>query len=219
MGPQDPPRIAKIWDLPTRLMHWALIVLIAFAWWTYKTDRMDWHRLAGYAVLALLAFRLFWGLFGSQTARFSGFVRGPAAIWRYLATGARDSVGHNPLGGWSVVLMLIVLVAQPFSGLFASDENGLESGPFADLVTLDRAQQAEWLHGLLFNVLLGLIALHVAAIVFYFLRRQNLVWPMLTGRGPVPAGARAVKPGSLFAASIGLIIAAAVFFFLWRYGG
>src|SRR6201986_4419704 len=131
---------AKIWDLPTRLIHWSLVVLIPFAWWTYKTDRMDWHRLAGYVVLALMALRVFLGVLGSETSRFTQFLCGPRAIWRYLTQG-ETHVGHNPLGGWSVAALLALLVAQPLLGLFASDENGLDSGPFADRVTLSQSLQ------------------------------------------------------------------------------
>ncbi|HTQ13106.1 MAG TPA: cytochrome b/b6 domain-containing protein [Rhizomicrobium sp.] len=207
-----------IWDWPTRLIHWSIVVLIAFAWWAYKGDRMLWHERAGYAVLALLALRLFLGLFGSETSRFAQFVRGPGAVWRYLR-GAVPGVGHNPLGAWSVVLLLGVLAGQAVLGLFASDEDGLESGPLSHLVTLDHARLAEELHGLLFNILLGLVALHVAAIVFYALRGRNLLWPMIAGRGPLPEGARAPRLAPLYVVLLGMALAAALFVWFWRLSG
>lgn len=208
---------ATIWDLPVRLIHWSLVVLIPFAWWTYKTDRMLWHARAGYAVLALLSFRLFWGVFGSGTARFANFVRGPGAVMRYLR-GAPQAPGHNPLGGWSVMALLAVLVVQPLAGLFVSDENGLESGPLSSWISLDQAQRAEDIHGLLFNVLLGLVALHIAAILLYALRGRNLTGPMITGRAVLPPGVAAPKPASVIALIAGVGLAAAAFFVLWRLG-
>ena len=209
---------AVVWDLPTRLFHWSLVLLIPFAWWTYKTDRMEWHRMAGYAVLALMAFRLFWGVFGSQTARFASFVRGPVTVWRYLTGRLPKTVGHNPLGGWSVVLLLSVLAVQPLLGLFASDEDGLDSGPFADRVGFEHAQQAEHWHELLFYGLLGLIALHLCAIVFYRLRGTSLVLPMLSGRASLPPGTRAPAHAPLWRWVVGLLLAGAVFGALYHWG-
>lgn len=208
----------RIWDWPIRLAHWALVVLIPFAWWTYKTDRMDWHKLAGYAVLAILAFRLFWGLFGSETARFAHFLRGPRAAWRYMTQGVHERAGHNPIGGWSIVLMLVVLIAQTGAGLFASDENGLESGPFADWVTLGQAALAQQIHGLLFDVLLAVIALHIAAIFFYLLRGRNLIGPMITGRARLPEGIAAPRQAGVFATFLGLAVFAAMFLALRHWG-
>lgn len=208
---------AKIWDLPTRLIHWSLVVLIPLAWWTYKTDHMDWHRLAGYAVLALMASRLFLGFFGAETSRFTQFLRGPRAIWRYLSQG-ETRVGHNPLGGWSVAALLALLIAQPALGLFASDENGLDSGPFADRVTTAQSLQAEQLHAILFYALVGLIALHIAAIVFYAVRGRNLIGPMVSGRAALPEGVAAPRMARVWVSVLGLLLAGAVFTTLWHWG-
>ena len=207
----------RIWDVPTRVFHWSLPVLIAFAWWTYKTDRMDWHRIAGYALLASMVYRLLWGVFGSQTARFANFVRGPRAIWRYLMKG-ETTAGHNPLGGWSVILLLTVLVALTVLGLFVSDEDGMESGPLADYVTLDQAKLAGHLHGLAFNLLLAFVALHVAAVVFYFARGRNLLVPMLTGRGQLPAEVPAPVFAPVWAQLACLVPATATFLAFWYWG-
>jgi cytochrome b len=209
---------AKIWDWPTRAIHWSLVLLIPFAWWTYKTDRMDWHRLAGYAVLALMAFRLFLGLFGAETSRFANFLRGPRAVWRYLMRGEAGA-GHNPLGGWSVAALLVLLVIQPVLGLFASDENGLDSGPFADRVSLDHSLQAEHLHKVFFYVLVGLIALHIVAIAFYALRGRSLVGPMITGRATLSEGVAAPRMARVYALLFGLLLGVVVFVSLWHWGG
>jgi cytochrome b len=205
----------RVWDWLTRAIHWLLVALIPFAWWTYKTDRMQWHRTAGYAVLALLTCRLFWGVFGSETARFASFVRGPRSAWRYLTGKMQSTIGHNPLGGWSVVALFALLSAQATLGLFAADDEGLESGPFANTISFDAAQSAEHWHGLLFNVLLALIGLHIAAILFYLLRGNNLVWPMIGGTKFVPGQEAAPKQASVSRALIAVALAAAVFAWLW----
>jgi cytochrome b len=218
--PSEPSRArAVVWDLPIRLFHWALVLLIPFAWWTYKTDRLEWHRLAGYAVIGLLAFRLFWGVFGSSTARFANFLRGPGTVWSYVTGRLSKGVGHNPLGGWSVLLLLGVLAVQPVLGLFASDADGLDSGPFADRVSYDRSLQAEQLHATLFYVLIGLVALHICAIVYYRLRGESLVLPMLSGRTKLAEGAQAPALASLWLKLAGLAVGALVFSALYYWGG
>jgi len=187
-GPAVPRARLRVWDAPVRLFHWALVLLIGAAWWTAEERMLDWHRLAGYSILTLIAFRLLWGVVGSTTARFSSFVRGPMTLVRYVATEMLDRaaparVGHNPLGGWSVVVMLTLLFAQTLLGLFAVDIDGLESGPFSYLVDFDLGRAAAELHETLFNIILAVIGLHVAAIVFHLLvHRDDLVGPMITGR-------------------------------------
>jgi cytochrome b len=177
------------------------------------------HRLCGYGVLALLAFRLYWGFAGSQTARFASFLRGPRGVMAYVSGSTPHHVGHNPLGGWSVALLLTLLFFQPLLGLFAADREGLDSGPLAGMVSDDHAQLAEQLHSILFYVLLALIALHVGAIAFYVLRGKNLLWPMLSGRAKVTAEVRAPRQAGYVASAIGLLLAVSVFASLWWWGG
>lgn len=185
----DAPTIrARLWDGPTRIVHWALVALIGFAWWAAETDHMDWHRLAGFGVLGLLVFRLIWGFVGSGTARFASFVKDPGATLAYLRTlpsrSHTESHGHNPLGAWSVLAILTALVVQVVSGLFTVDVDGLESGPLSDRVSFDTGRLfAEW-HHKSFTALQVLVALHLAAIVFYAVyKKADLVGPMVTGRG------------------------------------
>jgi len=208
--------IIRVWDIPTRAFHWLLVALIAFLWWSGENHKLEWHKLAGFGVAALLVFRLFWGFFGAGTARFSHFLRGPRAIWRYLR-GRLDVIGHNPLGAWSVVALLSLTAIETYFGLFAIDEDGLESGPFAPMLSFDSARQSAHVHSLLFNWLLGLIGLHIAAIAFYTLSGTNLVGPMLTGRARVSDQAQEPHTGSIVALLIGLVLAGATFYLLWWY--
>jgi cytochrome b len=184
---ESPPFRARLWDGPTRIVHWAVVILVGFSWWAGEAGRMNWHRWAGYAVLGLLVFRLLWGFVGSASARFASFVRGPAATLAYARTlplrAHAETPGHNPLGAWSVLAILATLVAQVVTGLFAVDIDGVESGPLSDRVDFDLGRSfAEW-HHWSFWALEALVALHVAAIVFYAAyKRANLVRPMITGR-------------------------------------
>jgi len=220
--PVDPPAAAatsvRVWDLPVRLFHWALVGLLGFSWWSGERHDMDWHRLSGYTILALVVFRIYWGVVGSRTARFAQFVRGPRAAFAYLRTLGkrpyRAADGHNPLGGWSVVLMLAALAAIVTAGLFSVDVDGLESGPLADYVSFDTGRWAAGVHHLVFNVLLALVALHVAAILFYLIGlRHNLVTPMIHGRRRGHDDAVEARLGaSAWKAAIGVLIAGGIAF-------
>jgi cytochrome b len=177
------PARVRIWDLPTRLVHWAVAALVPALWATHELELMDLHILLGETMLGLVLFRLIWGAIGSSTARFSSFLRGPRAVLRYVRGGAGGGFGHNPVGGWSVAAMLLVLLVQAGLGLFVTDEDGLNSGPLSHFVSYDSARVLAERHETMFYVLLGLIALHIGAILYHLLvRRDNLVTPMITGR-------------------------------------
>lgn len=187
-----PADFLPAWDLPLRLFHWMLVVLLVFSVATALIggNLMIWHLRSGYAILGLLAFRLVWGFAGSPTARFSSFVRGPRAVAAYVrAIVARRPafhLGHNPLGGWMVLLMLSAVLFQAATGLFANDDIATE-GPLYGYVSKALSDRLTRLHKLNANLLYGLAALHVAAILFYgIVRRENLVLPMITGRKPKP---------------------------------
>lgn len=181
-------RSLRVWDLPTRLFHWSLVALLLAMWWTGEERRIGLHTTLGVLLVGLLLFRLLWGLFGSETARFRSFLKGPATVLAYVRGRAPSHVGHNPLGGWSVLAILAVLVAQCALGLVAHDVDGLESGPLSHLVSYDTADLARIWHHRLFDLILALVALHIAAISWYLLARdENLVLPMLTGEKDVPA--------------------------------
>lgn len=183
----------KAWDLPTRLFHWALVAAVGFSWYSGETGMTEWHERSGLTVLALLAFRLIWGFVGGRTARFGDFVRGPAAVWRYLrATLAGRHplhLGHNPLGGWSVLALLAVLAAQAGMGLFGTDDI-LYEGPLYPLVSHETAMKLTGRHQLLFNLVLALVVIHVTAVLAYaVLLKTNLIRPMVTGWKDIPADA------------------------------
>ena len=197
---------APIWDLPTRLFHWLLVTLIALSWWSAEYHQDELHIWLGMAVLSLLIFRLLWGFVGGSTARFANFIRGPRAVFGYLRGGWRG-IGHNPLGALSVVALLAMAGIQVVLGLFASDEDGLMQGPLAPLVSIDAADQAREWHEATFNVLLALIALHLAAIAYYRWRGKNLLRPMITGKGAVEPGVEPLRPAKWWLALLCLVLA------------
>ena len=154
----------------------------AFSWWSAKADHLTWHRISGDVLLGLLIFRLAWGIYGSQTALFAHFMRGPAAIITYLRGEGPPSLGHSPLGALSVAALLLGLSTQVGLGLFSVDEDGLEPGPLSRFIDFDLGRSIAKIHHIVFNVLLGLVALHLIAIAVYEFRRRRLVWPMVTGK-------------------------------------
>lgn len=188
------PHTVRIWDLPTRLFHWALAVCVVALVVTAKVggNAMEWHFRFGYAVLALLVFRLAWGLVGGRWSRFSAFLYSPARLVRYLRGNPHpeDSVGHSPLGALSVFVLLAVLVAQVGTGLLSDDEIAF-AGPLTRFVSNAVVGQATGYHKEIGQYLvLGLVGLHLIAIIFYVLvRRQRLVRPMLQGDKLLPAPA------------------------------
>lgn len=181
----------RVWDLPTRLFHWILVALIIAQWWTAEqSSTMDYHVWGGYAVLTLVLFRLIWGFVGSETVLFSDFVRGPGAALLYAKALMRGEtphyLGHNPMGGWSILALLILLLIQAGTGLFANDDIMIE-GPLYAWVSKDTSDWLTTLHRFNFNLLLAMIAVHLSAVFFYLLvKRENLIHPMLSGRKHLP---------------------------------
>jgi cytochrome b len=210
---------AKVWDGPTRLFHWLLVGLFAFSWWTAEHDQMDRHLISGIILLALLVFRLIWGIIGSSTSRFAHFVKAPRHVLAYLRGGKTvPTPGHNPLGAYSVVALLALLVILVVAGLFAEDVDGLESGPLSDLVSFDHGRAAAHLHELSFKLLEGLIALHILAVLYYRLRGRNLLIPMVTGRDPnLPRGSESLQAAPLWRLIVAAVLAAALAW--WVYKG
>lgn len=190
-----------VWDLPTRIFHWLLAALIGFSWWSVHHHHTRWHIWSGCAILTVLIFRLLWGFVGSSTARFSSFVPGPRAVRDYLS-GRWTGVGHNPLGGLSALALLLAVCIQVGLGLVAQDEDGIYAGPLYRLISSTRSDQARDLHESWFNVIVGLIALHVAAIIFYRLRGRRLTKPMITGRAVLDPEIEPMRPGKWWAALI-----------------
>ena len=207
----------KVWDLPVRLFHWTLVALVAAQWASaeWHVLDMEWHYRLGYATLALLLFRILWGVFGSANARFAAFVRSPMTVLAYVRAKKPKQVaqvGHNPLGGWSVVAMISALLFQAVSGLFAYDDVD-ESGPLAKFVPLVWAKRCmDWHEGGK-NVLIALIALHVLGVLFHHWRMgDDLITPMIRGTKVLPEDPKLRFAPGLLAAFLLMIATAAVWF-------
>ena len=153
----------------------------------------------------MLIFRFLWGFAGSSTARWASFIRGPRAIAAFLR-GKWTGIGHNPLGALSVVAIFAALAVQVSLGLLSQDEDGLYAGPLSRLVDSDTSDRLRDIHELWFNVIVGLIVLHVAAILFYRLRGQKLTKPMITGRAALPPGTGPMRPGKWWVALLCLAV-------------
>ena len=178
--------IVRVWDLPTRLFHWCLVACFVGLVITGEIagDAMVWHFRLGYTVLSLLAFRLLWGVVGGRWSRFVTFVKGPTTVLQYLKGNAspEHSVGHNPMGALSVLGLLFFALVQVGTGLFSDDEIA-SSGPLAKMVSGSWVSFATYYHTKIGKIILiVLVQLHIAAIIFYRIRRsENLVIPMLNG--------------------------------------
>ena len=206
----------RIWDLPTRLCHWALAACVIGAYVSVKLGGlyMDWHVRFGLATLGLIVFRLAWGVAGPRYARFATFVRGPGAIRRYLQ-GSAPPAGHNPLGALSVMAMLAVLGFQAVSGLFTSDDIMTQGPLYARVDEALSAWFGRWHHANEW-LIVSLVALHLLAVLWYVaVRRKRLLRPMLTGDArpqDLPAGTQpaADGPGVWLRAALLAAVAAAL---------
>jgi cytochrome b len=182
-----------VWDLPVRIFHWLLVLAVIGSYVTHRLG-LSWfkyHLWCGYAVLVLVSARIVWGFVGTRHARFGQFLRGPGAMWRYLSgwkRGTQHAIGHNPLGAWMVIALLLLLLAQALTGLYANDQI-TNTGPLFGYVSGATSDALSSWHHRIFNVLLGAIALHILAVLVYRLvRREDLITPMFSGRKQVPAG-------------------------------
>ena len=199
----------RIWDVPTRLVHWLIVVLLVTSWWTADSGNLEFHRYSGYLLLGLLLFRIYWGFAGSSSARFAHFVKGPRAIARYLRSGSAPSVGHNPLGALSVLALLLLLLIQVTLGLFAVDVDGLESGPLSHYVSFEVGRACAKWHETVFDVLVWVIVLHIAAVLFYVIfKKQNLIGAMLHGhREYAEQPGVSIRFASVTRAIVGIVLA------------
>lgn len=211
-------RSIPVWDLPTRLFHWLLLLLMIGAIVSIKIggNAIEWHGRFGHMIFGLIVFRLVWGVVGGSTARFSHFVRGPSAICAYLR-GQWRGIGHNPLGALSVLGLIGVVAFQAITGLFTTDDIAF-NGPLAPLVDADmRGQITSW-HRLGEWAIYALVGLHVAAVMFYtHVKKDNLVKPMITGRKTgAPADVEGLQPAGWLALVIAVVITGAA---LWATSG
>jgi cytochrome b len=211
-----------IWDLPLRLFHWLLALSMVASYVTAKLgfDWMQWHFYLGYWTIGLLVFRILWGILGPRHARFSSFIRNPSAIWLYLKgmlnPNSARTIGHNPVGGLMVLLMLLLVAIQAGTGLFTTDAV-VWAGPYNPSVSESTAGFLSTVHDWNFNFIIGAVVLHIGAIVFYALyKKQNLVVPMLHGHLPaalVPEH-EAIKSSQLLKALVVSLVAAGFVYWL-----
>jgi cytochrome b len=211
-----------IWDLPIRIFHWLLTVLIGAAWYTVEiTGDMDTHMLIGQSILALLLFRILWGFFGTRYAKFGSFVYRPGEILEYaksiLSRKGGEYAGHNPLGSLAVFAMLALVLIQATTGLFTTDIDGFYRGPLNGLVSNATATSISNIHFTNVQILLALIGVHIVAILFYLVvKRDNLITPMITGRKRDDVDSLRAIDGSKLGLAIGLLVAAVAIVLLLR---
>ncbi|TGD74715.1 hydrogenase [Mangrovimicrobium sediminis] len=199
-----------VWDIPTRIFHWSVVVCVALAWWSGEEGNFEVHEWAGYTLVVLVLTRIVWGFVGSRHSRFGDFLAGPRHVLAYLRGAGSSTPGHNPLGGWSVMALLSLLLIQGVSGLFNSDDI-LFDGPLHYLGG-DFSDTMGEIHEIAFNLLLAFVALHIAAIAYYqVFRRDQLVRVMLLGKADGKSGREA--PRSAWLALVIFAVIAAAFWF------
>ena len=179
----------KVWDIPIRLFHWVLVALVTSQFliaWVF-TEQIDLHVKLGYLTLALIVFRIFWGFIGTAYAQFKNFLVSPTSLVAYIKelfnqTSQSKSAGHNPIGGYSTIAIIVCILAQGFSGLFC-DDDVFTVGPLRHLVSDNATSIFNQVHALNAKILVGLLCTHVAAIFWHLLvKRENLIKPMITGK-------------------------------------
>lgn len=210
-----------IWDWPLRLFHWLLVLAVIGAYTTGKLggNLTDWHARFGSLILGLLVFRLIWGFIGSTHARFASFFPTFTRLAAYIK-GEWQGVGHNPVGALAVIALLGTLIFLVATGLFANDDIAFE-GPLFNLIDKDLSDKLSGWHSSAFNLLLGLVGLHVAAIVFYQrVKKTNLLLPMLTGKKQLPKtlAPSSIRPVGPLRVIISLLISVSVVWGVWGGG-
>ncbi len=211
----------KVWDAPVRVFHWLLVLLLVFQYVTFKTSYMTWHMYGGYTILTLILFRIVWGFVGSTHARFGDFLYGPGAMFGYIKSlpkrQAAKFAGHNPLGGWSVLLMLLAILVQAVTGLFATDDVMTE-GPLTQWIAKEISDKITTIHRFNFYVILVLVSAHVGAVLFYLLyKSENLVKAMFTGHKMLPHAHSGTRIAGTGLALVILAVAAAAVYFVVTY--
>lgn len=211
-----------VWDIWVRLSHLSYPLFLLALWWTADNRNFEIHIPLAIAFSGFVSFRIAWGFWGTRTAQFKHFIRGPRGVLTYARTllskqKAPQPVGHNPMGGLSVLLLLGLMIAQISTGLFAVDTDGMNSGALSQFVSFKTGRLFGDYHELTFNILLGMVALHLAAITAYaVIKRQNLVTPMVTGHAAKSAhndgreNSRSTAGRVIFSLIAALIVAGAL---------
>lgn len=196
-----------LWDIPTRLFHWLIVCCVPLAWWSAEEERYDLHQWIGYTVLVLTVSRVVWGFVGSRHSRFADFLVGPGRVIAYLRGHGAISVGHNPVGGWSVVLLLALLLAQSISGLFNTDDV-LFSGPLYYGASSGFRDAMGVVHEAAFNSLIALVCLHILAVLYHQFRgEEKLLQAMVRGSAQ---GREGIAPPARWWRAAGIVVVIAV---------
>jgi cytochrome b len=214
----------KIWDAATRIFHWALVLNIFAAWYTIENRLIELHEIFGHCLIALLVFRVLWGLIGSSTARFTHFLVHPVAALSYLKQSLRlqthHQIGHNPAGGWMIIVMMLVIGFQLVSGLLSNNDLGF-SGVLSDYVSKEMSDTFTQLHSINFEILVGSIWLHLVAVFFYVLvKKDNLIKTLLTGKKQLTKPLNQAAESALYFAPVRLgviCLLVACGFVYWLY--
>ncbi len=209
-----------VWDLPVRLFHWLLLISLLSAWYTSDGERdlIDYHLKIGYFTLGLIIFRIMWGIFGTQYAKFSQFFPTKAKLLSYLNKSKQNqvdtTVGHNPLGGLMIILMLLLILSQAISGLFMNDDV-FTTGPYYESVNSSIQKFMSLIHHNVFDIILFVSVVHIGAIFYYlFAKKINLIVPMFTGYKSTDNNeASSIKSSKLLLALV--IILLIVVFLYW----
>ena len=214
---------AELWDAPVRIFHWMLALCILFSWITADAGWMTVHLVLGVTALILISFRIVWGIIGSSTARFRSFLTRPGRAVRYLSKSLGDDHqyhgGHNPAGGYMVIAMLAVLFLQAASGLISNNDLGF-AGPLADVISKNASDEATILHAAIFNVLVMFVWLHMVAVFYYVLVKQDdLLSPMIKGAkstSQLPENYKFTRAPYIHATVTLLVVAVATVLLLFR---
>lgn len=210
----------RIWDWPVRCTHWSFALLLPAMYVTADNSQWGWHMRLGHVLLALIIFRVIWGIIGTDTARFSTFVKGPATLIEYLRGGYphKEHKGHNPLGALAVLALLGFTLAQVSMGLFAGDPFDGATGPLNPLVGVGTADFLTDTHEWFYWVVFGMIGLHITAVGLYgAFQAQNLIGPMVGGKGEKALSVEDNPPAQWGRALGALAVSAGIA--LWIYSG
>jgi cytochrome b len=199
-------KLTPLWDLPTRLFHWLVVACLPLSWWSAETERYDVHEWLGYTIITLVISRVIWGFIGSRHSRFGDFIVGPGKVLAYVRGQGSASAGHNPLGGWSVLVLLLLLLGQAVSGLFNTDDV-LFSGPLYYAASTGFRDAMGQVHDIAFYALVGLVCLHILVVLYRQLRlKEKLLQAMLKGSAPGREGQAA--PAALWPALVAVLMVA-----------
>lgn len=207
-----------IWDSFVRGYHWLQAGSVVGLWYTGTEGLMDWHFTIAYMLLALLLSRLIWGVVGSETAQFRHFIHSPSTVISYFKSlrqkdnSTRQHPGHNPAGGYMVLIFFLLLSVQLITGLFANDDI-LSEGPFAQYVSGEVSSLLTQVHAINFNLLLAAIGIHLGAITLYLVRKENLIKPMISGSKVLPASVAPKLINGLVGWAIFAIIGGAIYIY------